>query len=114
MCLKVCPATALSAESQKVVIGGRSYDVAKLEAYRCMWGSVGLTAGSLARNPAPVPDNVGPREILTALSKLDHFSKHEMGVVFRGDYCGKCMMECPVGSSQAVDDIVSQVKAAAK
>jgi hypothetical protein len=60
-----------------------------------MWGSMGLTKESLGLKDIPMPDQVGPEEIFNAMKERDPAQSLELMVISRGDYCGKCLHQCP-------------------
>lgn len=110
ICAAVCPTRAIGPDVEKVVIGGRSFEVAKFDSWRCMWGSLGLTKNSLGLKDIPMPEKVEPSHIFNALKERDPSQSLELMVIGRGDYCGKCIMECPVGSPQKVNELLLKAK----
>ena len=110
LCVKVCPVSALSGGSQRVILGKKSFQVAKDDRNRCMWGSEGLSDGSLALKPIPMPDKLELIDVVNALGERDPIQNRELWTIGKGDYCGKCIMVCPVGSPEIVDEIASKGK----
>ena len=102
LCASVCPTKAIGPETEHVKIGNRSFEVAKFDCFRCMWGSMGLSKKSLGLKDIPMPSKVGYAEIASALKERDVHQTLELMVIGRGDYCGQCIMECPVGSPEVV------------
>ncbi|MFC2046948.1 hypothetical protein ACFLTK_01550 [Chloroflexota bacterium] len=98
ICAKICPTGALGSDSEKRVIGGTSFDVAKFDRWRCLWGCMGLSDGSLALKSIPMPDRVELDDITKALAQRDFRQTQESIPFGTGDYCGKCIVECPVGA----------------
>ena len=110
VCSSVCPVNALGNDSQTIRIGEKRFLLARFDRNRCLWASMGMSAGSLAVKPLPVPDNVGIGDVFQALKARDPRQTAELAVIGRGDYCGKCIMECPVGRPAIVDELVSRAK----
>jgi len=106
LCAAVCPTKAIGPDVEQVTIGDRYFKVAKCDPWRCMWGSMGLTKGSLGLKDIPMPDRVGAKDVFNALKERDRAQSMELMVIGRGDYCGKCIMECPVGSAQKVNELL--------
>lgn len=109
-CVSVCPTKAISSTMEQVVIGDRTYEVASFDRCRCMWGSMGLTKKSLGTREIPMPEKLTFDDVFDALKKRDPHQTAELMVIGRGDYCGQCIMECPVGSPGIIDDIISKLK----
>lgn len=110
LCAAVCPTKALGPDSTEVTIGDGSFEVAKFAQFRCMWGSMGLSKDSLGLKDIPMPKEVQVDDVFNALRQRDPSQSLELMVIGRGDYCGKCIMECPVGSPRKVDEILLKVK----
>jgi epoxyqueuosine reductase len=108
LCARVCPTNAIGPDSVEVTIGEKRFAVAKFARFRCMWGSMGLTKDTLGLKDIPIPDKdeINARDVFNALGKRDSSQILELMVIGRGDYCGKCIMECPVGSPQRVNEIL--------
>jgi hypothetical protein len=69
---------------------------------------MGLSEGSLAVKPLPIPDKVEIGDVFQALKERDPRQSAELSVIGRGDYCGRCIMECPVGRPAVVGELVSE------
>lgn len=110
LCAAVCPTKALGYDATEVSIGDRSFEVAKFARFRCMWGSMGLGKDSLGLKDIPMPEEVQADDVFKALAQRDPSQSLELMVIGRGDYCGKCIMECPVASPKRVDEILLQEK----
>jgi epoxyqueuosine reductase len=109
LCVAVCPTKAIGPDVDKVTIGHRSFEIAHFERYRCMWGSMGLSKNSLGLRDIPMPEKVEVQDVLNALNQRDPSQVLELMVINRGDYCGKCIMECPVGIPKRVEEILLKV-----
>lgn len=103
-CVKICPVNALAREGEEINIGGEVYNVGKFDKWRCLWCSLGLTKDSLCLldSPPPIPEKLTFEDVFKALRRGDAGQASEVMVIRRGDYCGKCIMECPVGESEII------------
>ena len=110
ICSSVCPVDALSQDVQTVIIGERTFRTAQLDSNRCFWASIGLSGNALAVKPLATPDIVEISDVSQGLKERDPRQSGELMVIGRGDYCGKCIMECPVGNSPIVDRLVSEAR----
>jgi len=106
LCARVCPTHAIGPDEQRVRIGEKTFTTARIDRWRCMWGSMGLSKDSLGLKDIPMPDKVGPEEVFNGMKERDPAQSLELMVISRGDYCGKCIMECPVASSSQVDELL--------
>jgi epoxyqueuosine reductase len=102
VCAAICPTQAIRATEEEVRIGSRNFKSATVDTWRCTWGSLGLSKKSGGVKDIPMPEQIGPEEVYAALSKRDASQIMETMVIGRGDYCGRCLMECPVGKSPEV------------
>jgi epoxyqueuosine reductase len=110
LCASVCPTHAIGPSEQEVKIGKEKFRVAKIDRWKCMWGSMGLSKDSLGLKDIPMPDTVGAEEVFNAMKERDPAQSLELMVISRGDYCGKCIMECPVASSAEVNQLLLKAK----
>jgi len=110
VCASVCPTHAIGPDEQDVRIGKKTFKTAKIDRWRCMWGSMGLSKDSLGLKDIPMPQTLGPEEIFNGMKERDPAQSLELMVISRGDYCGKCIMECPVASSPQVNDLLRKAK----
>jgi epoxyqueuosine reductase len=110
LCAHVCPTKAIGPGEEKVKIGNKVYKTAKIDRWKCMWGSMGLSKDALGLRDIPMPENVGIDEVFNALRERDPAQSLELMVIGRGDYCGKCLMVCPVGKSDKVEELMLKVK----
>jgi epoxyqueuosine reductase len=106
LCVRVCPTRAMGPDTEEMKLGERVYEAVKVSRWRCMWGSMALTKDSLGLKDFPMPDDVGPDDIYKVMGQRDSAQAMELMVIGRGDYCGKCVMQCPVGRSERVDEIL--------
>ena len=106
ICAGVCPTHAIGPDEEEVRIGDKIFRTAKIDRWRCMWGSMGLSKDSLGLKDIPMPDKVGPEEVFNGMKERDPAQSLELMVISRGDYCGKCIMECPVASSSEVRELL--------
>ncbi len=106
ICASVCPTRAIGPNEEEVRIGERTFRTAKIDRWRCMWGSMGLSKDSLGLRDIPMPDKVGPDEVFNGMKERDPAQSLELMVISRGDYCGKCIMACPVASSPEVEELL--------
>jgi len=105
----ICPTRAIGPEEEEVIIGDRKFRVAKIDKWRCTWGSMGLSKKAGGLKDVPMPERVGPDEVFDALKQRDPAQSMELMVIGRGDYCGKCIIECPVGRSEEIEQLVLDV-----
>lgn len=105
-----CPTSAIGPREKTVKIGSREFRVAKIDPWRCTWGSMGLSKTSGGLRDIPMPEAVGPAEIFEALKERDPAQSMELMVIGRGDYCGKCILECPVGRDERIEELLLQAK----
>jgi epoxyqueuosine reductase len=110
VCASVCPTHAIGPNEQEVRIGKKTFRIAKIDRWRCMWGSMGLSKASLGLKDIPMPETLGPEEIFNGMKERDPAQSLELMVISRGDYCGKCIMECPVASSPEVNELLRKAK----
>ncbi len=88
--------------------GPKHQPTAKINRWKCMWGSMGLSKDSCGIKDIPMPDEVGPEEVFNGMKERDPGQSLELMVISRGDYCGKCIMECPVASSTKVNELLQK------
>jgi epoxyqueuosine reductase len=103
LCAARCPTHALGPDSSEVKIGNSTFTVARLDRFKCMWASMGLIKETSGLRDIPMPANVGVEDIFAALDQRDPAQALELGCLsLRGDYCGRCILSCPVGASEKV------------
>lgn len=104
ICMKICPTNALGKDLEEVIIGGRSFKTTRVMRFRCMWGSMGLHEENIL---PPEGHAVSVEDVFEALAKRDPIRASElMCINERGDYCGQCLMACPVGASERINAIM--------
>ena len=108
VCAAVCPTKAIGPDEIKMSIGDRDLKVAKIDPWRCVWGSMGLSKEAGGLKDIPMPEKVEPDNLFSALTQRDPTQSMELMVIGRGDYCGKCVMECPVASQQKLEELLSR------
>jgi epoxyqueuosine reductase len=106
VCAGICPTQAIRTKETEVAIGEKVFKVAEIDTWRCTWGSLGLSKKSGGVKDIPMPENPGPEDVFKALSQRDPSQSMETMVIGRGEYCGRCIMECPVGSSPKVNELM--------
>ncbi len=98
LCQDICPAQAIGREeSVEIEIGDKKFKSAELDPFKCMWGNWGLHQDALAIKPIPMPEKVTFHEVFEALKQRDPIQVVELMVPGRGNYCDRCIVECPVG-----------------
>jgi epoxyqueuosine reductase len=108
VCTSYCPTQAISTETKKVIIGDKTYTVAKTDQMRCAWGSMGLNKKAAGLKDIAMPKGeITPDDIFNGLKQRDPKQVAELMVINRGDYCGRCLMECPVGKDERVEKILN-------
>ncbi len=102
LCEAACATRAIGPDGVAVDIGGRSLQKGRFARFRCMWGSMGLLKKTLGLKDIPMPekDELDAGDVYEALGKRDASQILELIVIGRGDYCGKCIMACPVGRQE--------------
>jgi epoxyqueuosine reductase QueG len=98
ICQDICPSKAIGSEERiEIEIGGKRFKSAELDQFKCMWGNWGLHEDALAIRPIPMPERVTFQEVFEALKQRDPIQVVELMVPGRGNYCDRCIVECPVG-----------------
>ena len=98
ICQEICPVKAIGdQENVEIEIGGKNFKSAELDQFKCMWGNWGLHQDALAIKPIPMPERVTFDEVYEALKQRDPAQAAELVVPGRGNYCDRCIVECPVG-----------------
>ena len=99
-CVKVCPARALSRDEGRTgAIGGRRFAYTRIDPVRCLYGIWGLVKGSGSYGGVDIPEGPGDREHLERALRDQHPDDRAMrepspGII-AGDYCGRCLHQCP-------------------
>lgn len=100
LCVGVCPTAALSRESsKKATIGGRDFEYTKIDMVRCSYGVMGLVKGSGSYGAVEIPPGPGNakhyREALEQQHPYDKLMLESSHGIIGGDYCGRCLHQCP-------------------
>ena len=91
VCVSICPTNAISkSQGERIEIGGKFFEYAKVNKTRCSYGIDGLVKVALGRQDIPVPDNPTPEEYLKALSQENPWQKMER----MASMCGRCLINC--------------------
>jgi len=94
-CVKSCPVDAFNQEKEvSLKIGDREFSYLEMKKWRCSFGTYGKRKVALGRKDIDMPEDPRPEDYLRAVVEEDPFQKLE-GMVSR---CGRCIIECPVGS----------------
>jgi epoxyqueuosine reductase QueG len=99
-CVEVCPSKAIPRKgAQACVVGEKTLRYAKIDKIRCLYGIEGLVKGSGGRSDVEIPEGPGNIEhFLKAREEHNLFDKLMLDNCFGvicGDFCGKCMHQCP-------------------
>lgn len=100
ICIQACPVGALSDhEAVKVEIEEHRSEYSTRNKPLCRCATTGLVKGTPGRLQADVPTNLRRAEEWLSLSKKDNpWRRMEFS---RGNYCHRCLIECPVGQIPA-------------
>lgn len=97
VCVIICPMHAISmTEGVKVEIGGRSFEYAKMNKWRCLYALRGLSRKALGRRDLYVPDDPQPEDFLESLRQENPWQTMERLAIF----CGRCIIHCPCPSCE--------------
>ncbi len=107
LCAAACPTGAIGLEAETVRIGDAGYQTARFDRFRCAWGSMGLSKNALGLKDIAMPEKLGYAELAAALKERETSQTLELMVISRGDYCGQCIMECPVGDPERIRQLLS-------
>jgi epoxyqueuosine reductase QueG len=110
-CARICPAQAFSdTETQEMVIDGVSTTYAGHDAVRCVYGVYGMIQGAGGRSDVKIPEGPGDLTHLRSTMKgkdtdsLDRAMRDNCFGIICGDFCGKCLHQCP-SKKLAQDDL---------
>ena len=97
ICVKVCPVGALSSSEQiDVQIGDFKTAYSKRNKPLCRCATNGLVKGTPGRLQADIPEKMETMEDWYNFTKKDDpWQRMEFN---HGNYCQRCMIECPVGA----------------
>lgn len=100
VCIKVCPTGAIpEKETKKVVIGGKIFEYAKIDAAKCAIACEGLRELGI-----PLPENP-TWEDLNKLRQLAPFRGGILGLP--PPRCGRCLVYCPVGRDKLIKEFLT-------
>jgi len=103
-CKEICPVKAIGFEKDvEIEIGGKKFRSGSLDQFKCMWANWGLHKDSLAIKPIPMPEKVTFYELFEALKERDPVQSVELMIPGRGNYCDRCIIECPAGKK--IDEV---------
>jgi epoxyqueuosine reductase len=101
-CVRLCPAKAFSEEErQSCAIGDRTFTYSTHDNIRCSYAIHGMIKGDGARSEIAIPE--GPGDISRLAQELRGKNIHPFdramlnncfGIIC-GDFCGKCLHQCP-------------------
>jgi len=101
-CARICPAQAFSeTETQEMVIDGVSTTYAGHDAVRCVYGVYGMIQGAGGRSDVKIPDGPGDLTHLRSTMRgkdtdsMDRAMRDNCFGIICGDFCGKCLHQCP-------------------
>ena len=95
VCARVCPVGAIPEESGvELRIGQKGYRYAVIDKWRCRTAKQGLTKVTHGMTAFEGRGNVGPETYLEQVKAENPWQKMER----QGPYCGRCIIECPVGN----------------
>ena len=100
LCVRLCPAKALSrTERVEVKMGRKRFRYSEFDMIRCMYGIYALVKGSGSFGGVEIPPGPGDiRHYWQAKEQQDGRDKMMIENCFGiicGDYCGKCLHQCP-------------------
>jgi len=111
VCVKVCPMSLFSTNKKvEVIIGGRRFEYAQMDHVKC-GGTIGLGIHPLVlgRDSPKIPRKVDMDAIAQLIAKTPSWYKLETVAFGRGHFCGLCLLRCPVGRPQDVENILNSL-----
>jgi epoxyqueuosine reductase len=99
ICVKICPSHALDpVKTNKVVIGGRTYEYGYIHPDRCRVSAEALTKKTLGHVDQELPLDPTPEEISAARKRIAPFAMMDsVAALGAGYFCAFCLAYCPVG-----------------
>jgi len=99
-CVEICPTKAISRKKGGTCnFGEKSFSHAKIDKVRCLYGIHGMVKGSGGRSDIEIPDGPGDLghflQSHEAIHPFDKIMLENCFGVICGDFCGKCMHQCP-------------------
>lgn len=97
ICVKICPMNALSEnDSTSLVIEDKIFRYARIDKRRCVWAGMGLHKDAGALRHVEPPAVIDTEAIAHGRTQRHPGQVHEMVVIGRSHYCGKCITYCPI------------------
>ena len=109
-CIHICPTSALSeTESQSLTIDGKTITYSTHDNIRCLYGIFGMVKGTGGRTCIKIPE--GPGQAMRFFTELhgDSINMFDRAMldnshgIICGDFCGKCLHQCPSKKLAAKD-----------
>ena len=110
ICVKACPLNLFSnRETTEAVIGERRFEYAAMDHVKC-GGTIGLGIHPLVlgADSPKIPRVVDMDVIAHLVAKAPPWLKLVTVAFGRGHWCGLCLLRCPVGIAQDVEEILAE------
>jgi epoxyqueuosine reductase len=110
VCKKICPLNLFSdRETVEAVIGEKHFEYAAMDHVKC-GGTIGLGIHPLVLGPdsPKIPRTVDMDVIADLVAKAPPWLKLVTVAFGRGHWCGLCLLRCPVGMPQDVEEILKR------
>jgi ferredoxin len=110
-CMKACPMNLFSTDKKvEAIIAGRKFEYAQMDHVKC-GGTIGLGIHPLVlgQDSPKIPRKVDMDVIPQLIAKTPSSCKLETVAFGRGHFCGLCLLRCPVGKPQDVEDILNSL-----
>lgn len=106
ICVKVCPARAISEnESRKVIIGDRVFEYAKLDPVKCA-----IVCEGFNKYNAPLPENPTWEDLNRLRQTVSQAPRFDSLFTPIPTYlCGRCLVFCPAGQSEILKDFFGDI-----
>lgn len=113
VCASVCPINAFSFNKNVcVLIGGKKFEYAWMDHMTCgKVVGIGLHPKVMGPKDIVIPKKVNYKSGLSLRAKTPAKNVLEVAVYGRGHFCGLCMLRCPVGASDLVEEIMRHKEA---
>jgi len=111
LCVAVCPLGLISTDETVVAdFGDRKFEYAQKDKVKC-GGTIGLGIHPLVmgKDAPKIPDKVDMDTIDQLIRDAPPFWKLETVAFGRGHFCGLCLLRCPVGRPQDVENILENL-----
>lgn len=97
VCVRVCPVKAIPEQSGVALhIGHKEYRYANIDKWRCRTAEQGLTKATLGMTDFEGIGDANAETYLEQVRRENPWQKMER----QGSYCGRCIIECPVGKQR--------------